>query len=105
MEVSAEYRSAMSTDSGVLACLSQDRLLALSTMTYPDFSAVPPRVSNHRAPHGVFVLRNPLDLQRGGVLVTLGLRTRLYLAMIESKQGRERWIRQLSLQTTDPANE
>ena len=39
------------------------------------------------------------------MLLTLGLRARLYLGILESKQGRERWIRQLSLQTIDPANE
>jgi hypothetical protein len=39
------------------------------------------------------------------MLALLGMQGRLYLAILESRRGRERWIRQLSLQTRDPASE
>jgi hypothetical protein len=39
------------------------------------------------------------------MLALLGIGGRLYLAILECKQGRERWIRRLSLQTRDPARE
>jgi hypothetical protein len=39
------------------------------------------------------------------MLVMFGSGMRLYLSVYECKRGRERWIRSLSLQTTDPANE
>lgn len=39
------------------------------------------------------------------MLVMLGTGMRLYLSIYERKQGRERWIRSLSLQTTDPSTE
>jgi len=39
------------------------------------------------------------------MLALVGFSDRLYLGILECKQGRERWIRRLSLQTTDPATE
>jgi hypothetical protein len=39
------------------------------------------------------------------MLTLLSVGGRLHLAILERKQGRERWIRRLALQTRDPANE
>jgi hypothetical protein len=39
------------------------------------------------------------------MLALLSMSGRLYLAILERNQGRERWIRRLSLQTRDPASE
>ena len=39
------------------------------------------------------------------MLVLLGMGERLYLAVLESRQGRDRWIRQLALQTINPASQ
>ncbi len=39
------------------------------------------------------------------MLALLGFSGHLYLAILECKHSRERWIRRLSLQTRDPASE
>jgi hypothetical protein len=39
------------------------------------------------------------------MLTLLGTGRQLYISLQERKQGRDRWVRSLSLQTTDPAEE
>jgi hypothetical protein len=75
--------------------------------TFPVYRSVPGIASMSRArktsPWTAWIILAPRLVS--DMLALLGMRGRLYLAILESKQGRERWIRQLSLQTRDPANE
>jgi hypothetical protein len=75
--------------------------------TFPVYRPVPGIASMSRAgrksPWTAWINLQPRLVT--DMVVTLGLRARLYLAISETKQGRDRWIRQLSLQTSDPSNE